>query len=84
MTADRLEFNLNAYIKALSNPSILSGYKNTLFIVVVGEVVSMLLSCFGAYFMFAQGRNVSAGNYNAYHVYNVVFGRSYSVLYRCA
>lgn len=44
-------FNISAYVKALSNPNIVSGYKNTMFVVIFGEILSMLLSCFGAYFM---------------------------------
>lgn len=46
-----LGFTLNAYKSAFMNPNIVSGYMNTLFIVVVGLVVSMLLSIVGAYFL---------------------------------
>ena len=46
-----LGFNINAYEKAFMNPNIISGYTNTLFVVIVGLVVSMLLSIVGAYFL---------------------------------
>ncbi len=43
--------NAEAYKKAFSNPNILSGYMNTIFLVTVGLAVSMILSIFGAYFL---------------------------------
>lgn len=44
-------FNINAYIKAFKNPNILSGYMNTLFVLVFGVIISLLLSSIGAYFL---------------------------------
>jgi putative aldouronate transport system permease protein len=49
-----LGFNLNAYVKVFENPMIIIGYKNTLFVLVVGLVVSMVLSILGAYFLSRQ------------------------------
>lgn len=46
-----LGFSLGAYQKALSNKSIITGYANTLFVLVVGVIVSMTLSSLGAYFL---------------------------------
>lgn len=49
-------FNINAYEKAFSNPNILIGYKNTVFLVAAGVILSMLFSIVGAYFL--SRRNV--------------------------
>lgn len=50
-----LGFNTNAYIKVFQNPMILIGYKNTIFVLVMGLAVSMVLSILGAYFLSKQG-----------------------------
>ncbi|MBE7032808.1 MAG: carbohydrate ABC transporter permease [Ruminococcaceae bacterium] len=42
-------FTISAYEKAFANPNILSGYMNTLFVVVVGVTLSMLFSIVAAY-----------------------------------
>ena len=44
-----LKFNINAYTSVFKNPSILSGYRNTLFILVLGTVYSVTLTSLGAY-----------------------------------
>jgi len=44
-------FNLLAYQRALTNPAILNGYKVTLFILVAGCTLNMLLTAIGAYFL---------------------------------
>lgn len=44
-------FSLDAYARAFSNSSILTGYGNTLFILVVGCAVNMALTIAGAYFL---------------------------------
>ncbi len=44
-----LNFNMNAYYAVFKNPSILTGYRNTLFILVVGTVYSVTLTSLGAY-----------------------------------
>jgi len=44
-----LKFNTNAYISVFKNPSILSGYRNTLFILVLGTIYSVTLTSLGAY-----------------------------------
>lgn len=44
-------FNIDAYQRALSTPNIINGYKNTLFLVIVGTIISMVMSIIGAYFM---------------------------------
>lgn len=46
-----LGFTLIAYEKAFANPNILSGYGNTIFVVVVGVILSMIFSIVGAYFL---------------------------------
>lgn len=46
-----VEFTTVSYTRAMANPNILSGYKNTLFILVFGLIVSMLLTIIGAYFL---------------------------------
>lgn len=44
-----LGFNLNAYQMVFQNPNIFTGYANTLFILVVGTALNLLLTSFGAY-----------------------------------
>ena len=46
-----VEFNIDAYKKAFSNPNILSGYQNTMFVMVAGLLVNMSMSIIGAYFL---------------------------------
>lgn len=43
------DVHLDFYKLVFKNPMILSGYRNTLFIVVVGTTLNMLLNVFGAY-----------------------------------
>lgn len=42
-------FTLNSYELVMKNPMILTGYMNTIFIVVVGTALNMILTLFGAY-----------------------------------
>ena len=44
-----IKFNAAAYTSVFKNPSILSGYRNTLFILVIGTVYSVTLTSLGAY-----------------------------------
>ena len=44
-----LGFSLGAYKKVFLNPSIYSGYMNTIFYVVVGTLVNILATCMAAY-----------------------------------
>lgn len=46
-----LGFDTISYERAFSHPMILSGYANTLFVLVVGTLVSFLLTAIGAYFL---------------------------------
>ncbi len=46
-----LGFSLSAYKKALSDPAIFSGYKNTIFVLVFGVAMSLTLSVVEAYFI---------------------------------
>ena len=46
-----LGLSIDAYKKTLSNPSVLTGYLNTIFIVVVGVLLSLAMSSLGAYFL---------------------------------
>ncbi|MRN53701.1 carbohydrate ABC transporter permease [Paenibacillus monticola] len=48
-------FSLEGYKAVLNNPTILSGFRNTLFILVVGLVINMTLTSFGAYFLSRDG-----------------------------
>lgn len=50
-----LGFNLDAYARVFSNPNILSGYTNTLFILVVGVILSLIMTSLGAYFFSRKG-----------------------------
>ena len=44
-----LGFSLGAYKKVFLNPSIYSGYMNTVFYVTVGTLVNILATCMAAY-----------------------------------
>jgi putative aldouronate transport system permease protein len=44
-----LGFSLEAYISVFKNPGILTGYKNTIFIVVMGVVINLFMTAIGAY-----------------------------------
>ncbi|PZE22865.1 carbohydrate ABC transporter permease [Paenibacillus xerothermodurans] len=46
-----LGFSLEAYKGVFNNPSILTGYRNTLFIVVVGVILNLFMTALGAYVM---------------------------------
>lgn len=46
-----LKPNLNAFKAVLSNPMISSGYLNTLFVVIFGTFLSLILTSLGAYFL---------------------------------
>lgn len=50
-----LGFTLKGYSLVLSNPNISIGYLNTIFYVVVGTLISMILTCFGAYALSRKG-----------------------------
>lgn len=45
-----LGFNLQAYVKVFQNPMILKGYANTLFILVVGVILDLIMTALAAYF----------------------------------
>lgn len=44
-----LGFSINAYMKVFANPNIISGYMNTLFILIVGVVLCLAMTSLGAY-----------------------------------
>lgn len=46
-----LGLNFEAYKSVIKNPMILSGYANTLFILVVGVCINLVLTTFAAYFL---------------------------------
>ena len=50
-----LEFTANAYNAVFQNPMIIKGYMNTIFIVVAGCAVNILLTSVGAYVLSRQG-----------------------------
>lgn len=45
-----LKFSTAAYRLMMKNPMILRGYGNTLFVLVVGLAINMVMTCIGAYF----------------------------------
>ena len=45
-----LKFSTAAYRLMMKNPMILRGYGNTLFVLVVGLAINMVMTCMGAYF----------------------------------
>ena len=49
-----LGFSLQSYVSAFENPMILTGYGNTLFVLVVGVIINLLLTACGAYFLTRQ------------------------------
>lgn len=46
-----INFTFDAYIAAFQNKTLLTGYGNTLFILVVGTTISLILSALGAFLM---------------------------------
>ena len=44
-----IDFTLEAYQRVVQNPLILTGYRNTLFIVIVGTALNVFLTALGAY-----------------------------------
>lgn len=46
-----LGFSMDAYKKVFQNPMILKGYCNTLFILVVGVILDLVMTSLGAYFL---------------------------------
>ena len=55
-----LDLTLEAYRRVLENPLILTGYRNTLFIVIVGTALNVFLTALGAYAL--SRRNVLLRN----------------------
>ena len=51
-----LGFNLSAYAAVMKNPMILSGYINTLFVLVVGVVINLFMTIMAAYFLSRKNR----------------------------
>ena len=52
--------SINAYEMVFSNRLILSGFRNTLIILVVGVLVNLIMTCLGAYFMTIKGPRLSS------------------------
>ncbi|MDO5310536.1 MAG: carbohydrate ABC transporter permease, partial [Clostridia bacterium] len=48
-------FNFNSYKAALKNPMLLQGYANTIFVLVFGVILNIILTTCGAYFLSRQG-----------------------------
>lgn len=46
-----LGFSMGAYKASFQNPKLFTGYMNTIFVVVVGVALNMILTCCGAYFL---------------------------------
>jgi putative aldouronate transport system permease protein len=60
-----------AYLAVLKNPSIWSGYLNTLYVVVVGLVINILLTSLGAYFL--SRKNVMFKNHIMFFIVFTMF-----------
>lgn len=54
-------FTVSAYEMVFSNPLIVSGFKNTLFILIVGVVVNLLFTMLGAFFLTIKGPVLKSG-----------------------
>lgn len=54
-------FSLDAYTAVLQNPMVLTGYRNTLFYVIVGTAINLAMTTLGAYAL--SRRNVYFRNY---------------------
>lgn len=50
-----LDFSISAYKKVFQNPMILKGYRNTLFILVTGVFINLIMTSLGAYFLSRRG-----------------------------
>lgn len=50
-----LGFNFAAYVKVFENPMILKGYGNTLFVLIVGVTLDLIMTSLGAYFLSRKG-----------------------------
>lgn len=50
-----VKFSLESYKAVMNNPNIFIGYRNTIFIVVVGTTVNVLFTSIGAYFLSRKG-----------------------------
>ena len=50
-----IKFSISAYFNVFRDPMIVNGYANTLFILVVGVSINVLLTCLGAYFFSREG-----------------------------
>lgn len=50
-----LGFTMDAYVKVFENPMILKGYGNTLFILIVGVFLDLIMTSLGAYFLSRKG-----------------------------
>lgn len=48
-------FNVDAFKAAFSHPMVMNGFKNTIFILVVGVTINLLLTSLGAYFLSRKG-----------------------------
>lgn len=48
-------FSLESYKAVFNNPNILIGYKNTIFIVVIGTTINLIFTSMGAYFLSRKG-----------------------------
>ena len=46
-----LGFSVNAYAKVFANPMILKGYGNTLFVLIIGVLMDLVMTSLGAYFL---------------------------------
>ena len=73
-------FSLEGYTRALGNSAIVSGYKSTLFILVVGCLVNMALTIAGAYFLSRKDVMWKKTDFHVHHVYHVFQRRTHSAI----
>ena len=50
-----LGFSVDAYARVFANPNILTGYANTMFILIVGVILDLIMTSLGAYFFSRRG-----------------------------
>ncbi|MGI5899927.1 MAG: carbohydrate ABC transporter permease [Christensenellales bacterium] len=54
-------YTLRAYERVFANPNIVNGYKNTLFVLVFGVGINIVMTCLGAYFLCLKNVRWSVG-----------------------
>jgi putative aldouronate transport system permease protein len=58
------DFNLDAYVIVFKNPNIQSGYRNTLFVLIIGTILNIIMTSLGAFLL--TRKNFAIKNAMAY------------------